>query len=48
MVRFYWEDISQFGKIFFFLGTKIIEVGGLQERSFSIRTQTRQRAKNAS
>lgn len=32
MVSFYWEDISQFGKIFLFLGAKVIEVGGLQEK----------------
>lgn len=32
MVSFYWEDISHFGKIFFFLGAKIIEVVGLQEK----------------
>lgn len=30
MVSFYWEDISWFGKILFFLSAKIIEVGGLQ------------------
>lgn len=30
------------------LGAKIIEMASLQEENFSIRTQTRQRAKNAS